>query len=385
MKHITDARKLFAGMVLAASNFWIPVAVLYHQSRGATLEQVLSLLAFHYMCIVFLEYPTGVIGDRMGYRKSIALGYAIMSLAFFLLAIPGPIQYYYACVFLTAVGRTFASGSDIAFFHHLTPNFDVDYPRVRFISTVWTVVTMTLGGALGHINTQYTYIVTGVSFVFAVLCILSIRRQGEVDHSDAETANVFAHAKEGLFTAVKNTPLFVLLVTSMLILGFFTSIKWFYNPLFELASIDVFYWGIIISAFSIMKAVGMRFFVKVPLLLQFIAVFVAFIPFVYAQNPFFLLSGFAVLNILYGSLETGLSIHINDRADNTHRAATHSLQSLAIRLFSSLYLFVAGFAVDMVSLQMVLFATAAFLLVTTASAFLLHKPSTIQQLIRELL
>ncbi len=70
------ARLNFANLLISVT-IYSPILVLFFTGRGLDLFQVLSLEAFNGFAMVFLEVPTGVIADRIGLKRSVAIGFGL--------------------------------------------------------------------------------------------------------------------------------------------------------------------------------------------------------------------------------------------------------------------------------------------------------------------
>ena len=66
----------FATFLLSLT-IYSPILVLFYTGRGLSLFQILSLEAFNSAVILFAEVPTGVLGDRIGLKRTVFLGYGL--------------------------------------------------------------------------------------------------------------------------------------------------------------------------------------------------------------------------------------------------------------------------------------------------------------------
>ena len=62
---------------LLSLTIYSPILVLFYTGRGLSLFQILSLEAFNSAVILFAEVPTGVLGDRIGLKRTVFLGYGL--------------------------------------------------------------------------------------------------------------------------------------------------------------------------------------------------------------------------------------------------------------------------------------------------------------------
>src|SRR5690606_8945043 len=69
-----DLRLFYVFRLLATSYLWVPVSVLFPQSRGLGFDQVMLLSAIYSGVIILVEVPTGVLADRIGRRQSMLAG-----------------------------------------------------------------------------------------------------------------------------------------------------------------------------------------------------------------------------------------------------------------------------------------------------------------------
>ena len=69
--------RLNVATFLLSLTIYSPILVLFYTGRGLSLFQILSLEAFNSAVILFAEVPTGVLGDRIGLKRTVFLGYAL--------------------------------------------------------------------------------------------------------------------------------------------------------------------------------------------------------------------------------------------------------------------------------------------------------------------
>ena len=65
-----------------AGNLLISIRAVYLLSKGITYFQLNSLDSFILICSFFLEIPTGVIGDRFGYKVSFQMSMLLKAVRF---------------------------------------------------------------------------------------------------------------------------------------------------------------------------------------------------------------------------------------------------------------------------------------------------------------
>lgn len=94
-----------------------PVAIItlfWKFDLGMSLEEILLLQAAYSGMVACMEFPAGYIGDRIGYRKSLILGFSIATIGYG--AYTQATSFYHALLaeLTIGLGMTFVSGCDLA-------------------------------------------------------------------------------------------------------------------------------------------------------------------------------------------------------------------------------------------------------------------------------
>jgi len=109
-----------------SSGFYLPVSVIYMQSRDLGLAEIGFVQAMFLFTMVVAEIPTGYVGDRLGHRTALALGSGLSAAVMlgFTLATTTP---HFAVVYATwAVAWTFKSGTADAWLYEYLSTQDAE-------------------------------------------------------------------------------------------------------------------------------------------------------------------------------------------------------------------------------------------------------------------
>ena len=100
---------------MAARNllFWFPVFVLYFTER-VRFDQVLTLEAIYYACVVVLEVPSGYLSDRISRTVTLRLATTSMAAAYAVFLLADDLLGLAIGQALLAAGMAFQSGTDSA-------------------------------------------------------------------------------------------------------------------------------------------------------------------------------------------------------------------------------------------------------------------------------
>lgn len=140
---------------LVQSQFWFPVWVLFLRHRGFTLGQIAAADAFFRVMVVLLEFPTGMLGDRLGRRRTYLLSCVFATLAYASLVVVYNMPLLFVCWALWAVFIALASGTDTAYHYELVAGHRPP-AAVPYLMGVFRAVS---AGALllSHLSAGYLY------------------------------------------------------------------------------------------------------------------------------------------------------------------------------------------------------------------------------------
>lgn len=99
--------------------FFAPVALLVRTSKGVTLSQFFLLQALLSLVIFLFEVPTGVISDKIGYKKSIMLSQIMLFFARGIFLFANNIWFFVAEAVIEAVAHCFMSGTGEAYLYEI--------------------------------------------------------------------------------------------------------------------------------------------------------------------------------------------------------------------------------------------------------------------------
>jgi predicted MFS family arabinose efflux permease len=174
-----DLRLFYVFRLLATSYLYVPIFMLFQESRGLSFFERLGLGSIYCAVVILVEVPTGVFADRLGRRRSMALG-ALTMVASCLLA-------YQATTFgefavaeaLAALSMALCSGADSAYLFDLLQEHGAahEYGRRESIASAWhlmgSAVAFAGSGLLAQVDLALPYLVTaGVAAVAVGVALL---------------------------------------------------------------------------------------------------------------------------------------------------------------------------------------------------------------------
>jgi MFS family permease len=130
------ARLNLAGFLLSIT-IYSPILVLFYTGRGLSLFQVLSLEAFNSAVMMLCEVPTGVLGDRLGLKRTVMLGHGLQ--AVWLLILIASHDYWIFLVGYAFLGLaiSFRSGATEAWMYELLKQRGEESLMTRTQGAIW--------------------------------------------------------------------------------------------------------------------------------------------------------------------------------------------------------------------------------------------------------
>ena len=97
------------------SLFPVAIITLFWQYQiGMSMQDIMLLQAAFSLTIVLLEFPAGYIGDQIGYKKSLLIGFTTCTLGWSIYLLGSEFSHLLIAEIILAAGLCFISGSDLA-------------------------------------------------------------------------------------------------------------------------------------------------------------------------------------------------------------------------------------------------------------------------------
>jgi MFS family permease len=368
-----DLRLFHAYRLLSTSYLFIPVLVLFYQSRGLDFTRITLLNSVYALTAIVFEVPTGALADRLGRRFAMMTG-ALLMAAGCLVNYGGHGFWTFAVGWgLLALGMTLTSGADSAYLFDLlrSAGREHEYRRREGSATaaklVGAAAALMLGGYLGAFGKNgpaLTYLATAAVCGAAALVAFAMReRPFEREPDRGFLVGMSAAAR----TVVVHKPLRFAVFFSILVFTLLRMDQYLYPPYLETAGLGVGRVGLVLAALSlggglcaaridsVRRRVGESTLVwGLPLGLAF-----SFL----VLGRFCALWGIGVMAVhaMANGLYSPFSKELLNReiSDSGQRATVLSVESMARRLVFGAFTPVAGALIDRRGLAAGLYACAA--------------------------
>lgn len=258
-----NIRKYYLFQFFNSLAFFSPVIVLFWQSHGLTMTQIMLLQSIYSIGVVILELPTGAYADYFGKRKSLILGALFWTIGFTWYGFSTNFWQFAIGELLAGVGSAFISGADRAYIHellreeHKESEFKKTEGKARGIIQIAQAIGSMGGGFIGSISLSFTLIATGLSTIVSFIIGTTFPK---IKENKNEKKIRYMQVIHESFLLIKTHKRLLWLT---LFFACFNGLLWplnFYSqPFLQLLHIPIFYFGFIFSLFNLVAALGSTF------------------------------------------------------------------------------------------------------------------------------
>lgn len=375
--------KLVRGFATSMA-FPLPIIVLFWQSSGLSMTEVMVLQALFAAALALFEVPSGYLADMLGRKQTIVAAGVFLTVGTGIYGVVETFNGFLFAEILLAVGFALISGADQALL------FDslVESGREREFSRHWggassiemgfAAVGCVAGGLLGSVSFRLPFYVATVGYGCLMLVALTLREPERTKRQVKE-----GHVKELLsiarYSFFEKRTLGWLMVFSAIIVAFLQTGLWLYQPYFKLCEIPVVYFGWLFAGMNVVAALCCRYahLIERPLgpvrscVLAIVVLSVSYLLLGSVVQQW----GFLIIvlhQFVRGFTRVVFSDYVNAETSSDVRATTISLKSMSERLLYVAALLPAGWLADNVGVLSTHHVMGCAVLVVGAAALLLR-------------
>jgi MFS family permease len=182
---LRDLRLFYLFRLLATSYLYVPIFMLFQESRGLSFFQRLALAGLYSAVVIAVEVPTGVFADRLGRRRSMMTGAAAMVASCAIAFRADSFGAFALAEGLAAMSMALCSGADSAYLFDLLAHHDRAHEYSRRESSasamhlLGSAIAFAAGGLVAAIDLSLPYALTAAvaAAAFVVAALLGDDRQ----------------------------------------------------------------------------------------------------------------------------------------------------------------------------------------------------------------
>lgn len=163
---------------LVESRYWFPVWVVFLQDeKGLSLFDIALADAFFRAVVVILEFPCGVLGDRLGHRRTYTLGVAVLILAFLGVPLVTSVGSLLVVWLIWGIALALISGVDSAYAYELLRDAGAEersipyFSRLNAIGASAHLLTILAAGFLYELGPSLPFLINAVCAILATLVL----------------------------------------------------------------------------------------------------------------------------------------------------------------------------------------------------------------------
>lgn len=376
-------KKIFLSTFIGSLYFYLPVFSLFLLDNDITLSVIVVGQISYSVTSFIAEIPTGILADRIGHNKSVALSYFSDALGLGLIAFfPTPITLIIAQA-IRGVSGSFLSGSKEALLYEYAKgssrNYKKDYSHDSSYLTLGFGVSTLLTGIVLQLFNESAYvpifIITFLLILLAGLIAMTLPDPGGRSHDVGQ--GQLSELKASLELFRKTTMLKILfLVVGLTYSGQYILLE-LYQPHMEMNNVSPFFLGASLSIASILNyfivrniyKLEDRLSTKLSLCLIALTVGLLYVVFGVLSNPVFVVIAFIFLYGLMGSNNVFISDYANQHSPAHIRATVLSSLSFSKEVFKTVTKIAFAAALGIFSLSSMFSLYGLFLIIGAFISF----------------
>ncbi|NEU05623.1 MFS transporter [Clostridium senegalense] len=249
-KYILYIIAFFQGLV-----FYGAFATIYRLDRGLQLNEIFFLESIFVLLMMFFEIPWGVVGDKIGYKKTLNISFGLFLLS--------KVAFYYANSFnmflleaiLAALAISGISGCDSAILYGSIKEEDSDktFGRYSACSTLGFLISSLLSGVMVKKSLDLLALATIMAYVVTFLLSFFLKDVKFESNEKKETII------ESLKSSLVNKKILIFIILIAVISETTHSVCVFLNqPLYIRSGIDMKWFGILAAFMQIATFIAIR-------------------------------------------------------------------------------------------------------------------------------
>ncbi|MEZ4523443.1 MAG: hypothetical protein R3A46_17645, partial [Thermomicrobiales bacterium] len=123
---------------LLSLTIYSPILVLFYTGRGLSLFQILALEAFNSAMILMAEVPTGVLGDRIGVKRTVFAGYALQGVWIVILIFAHSYPVFLLGYAMLGIAIALRSGATEAWIYELLAERGEEHRMTQAQGAIWS-------------------------------------------------------------------------------------------------------------------------------------------------------------------------------------------------------------------------------------------------------
>lgn len=354
-------------IVFSGALFIWPIEVLFFKDRGLSFTNIMVIESIISMVQLILEIPSGILGDKIGCKKTVLLGLISQIFAYIILLFNSSLLGAYVYSILLACGYAFVSGADTALIYesHKFLKKENDYGKTLrsagSIKMFALAFVSLISGILYKINLNIPYLLSIVFLFIAFVFILKFK-ETNINNENISSSNT-SYLKENLCLAKetfwRNKDIHWIILIALLFTFLFTDINYFMQAYMGSLNIKITYYGVFFFGCNIISAIAFKYSGKIEMKLgentRFIMSIFLTIIFIFAAyiNNICGLFTLCFARVGVATISPILNVRINRNIPSKSRASLLSVYYAILSIFVAIFDPIMGKLLDIYGINKV--------------------------------
>jgi MFS family permease len=337
---------------------------LFWQQRGMSVQMVVYTEILYAATVVLFEIPSGILSDKFGRKRLLALYNAFAAAELILLLFAYSFWQFALAIILAGIGKAFSSGSENALLYDslLTAGKQSDFEkimgRVSAVDFTGSLIAALSGSLLAHyLDFEFNYIISIFSMVVAFVLTLTIKEPPMVTKPESGLSGIRQYAKQALIVFRSHPFVLAYCLTGAILGSCMIYLDEFWQIVLENIGIPVVFFGIVGAIELSIRIPGNLLAYKLKGRLSYRTIFtgiilfnaIGYIAISFTRNVWCLIP-MVMVSAIAGIIEPLVAGYLHHHTESHVRATVESFASLGLRLISMLGGLIFGYISSSISI-----------------------------------
>lgn len=238
--------------------FYGAFSVVFRESRGISLSEIFLLESIFMILMLVFEIPWGIIGDKIGYKKTLIISYGIFLVSKIIFSLAHSFLGFLMESIAAAIAISGISGCDSALIYSSIDKSESDrvFGIYGAMSTAGFLMSAVFSGILVKISIDLLAFATIIPYALAFLLSFALKDSHQVEkHGDYDVKGVVKNIQ----LAVSNKKIIGFVIAVAVLSETTHSICVFFNqPLYIKSGINIKWFGILTALMQVATFISVR-------------------------------------------------------------------------------------------------------------------------------
>jgi MFS family permease len=326
--------------------FWFPIWVLFLLERDISLSEIVIADMVFWASVIIFEVPAGMIGDRLGRKKTYFIGALLGAMSYALMIYIIDFYWLIICWICWSIYIAIVSGTDTAYIYELLKEENQSHQSTYVfgyfasITSLAFIITHFSAGFFYGVDPILPIFLNVIVSLFAALIILTLPTPKKGTYTTPSFNDIFNAMKEQFFS--NDIVKYVVMLMAVIMMYHWTVTLIFQPFLIELG-FEVEFFGFVYLIFTVLGILGgflagplEKRFGKIPVLVTSLLLVVSAVGFTGLIPGIISVGGIMILRAAFYLGDPILKVILNREVEDAHRASIFSFSNM---LYSSILFF----------------------------------------------